>query len=856
MGIWRKTESRPATGPVTPGLFALRGRDRRALAATLERLALLAPRLSGPERQQLAADWCRQAASGPSPRAAAPSPAAGGSPSGTSPSGGSPSGTSPSGTSPSGRSSVEEDGEIRVAFLAESNDQLVTRARLAADLVSTVRSGPVLSEAGVYLSYAARGRTVLIFPGGDGVPAAEAAALAASVRTLRWLERCRVTAAAGVGAGLGEIAGLVWAGSLTASEAARLITAHGELRGGAGLARTGLARIPACYRTTTKLAVSCGLFVACYEGPHSHVLGGPATAVRELARQADSLGLTAEVLAADHALHTPVMAPSVAPLRSVLSQVRFGPPRRRLASTVTGRVLTGQEDIAALLCAQLTTPVRFREALAVVADGADLLMLAAPDEALAAAAACSGLPVTSVPASGQDPGACTAALFAAGALPDLAAPAQPAGHGTVAQIAAVRAAGTVQSPRTAAATATQTATQKPAVTAATPAAASAGTWAAAQMARPPAVHTAEPATGPSAAVIPLVRPGTAGPGVPGVASARGRFVEKITMLRAGEELRAEVRLSPQTDPYLTDYLVDGQPVFPAAMALEAMAQAASTLTQQPMRGARQVVLGNLVRVAADGETLLRVRARVRDDGVETFLHSGSGLQFAECARAVFVGAPESREVAEPGAGAAPSGDDAEAIPPASLVDGVDLYNTVCFQTGRFRRVAIVSGRPPRSCRAIVRGHDDAPWFEQLPDAAAQELVLGSPGLNDAALQVAQACVPGRVLRPGGCDSLAVTGAQVQGAVELRVYLISGPPSRPAAGEAGTEPTDYVWDVHGYDGAGQLMVAWTGLRMRDAGPLPSRRGRSAARDQGPQSGPLTTMPAAPPAPSADPLRRLA
>ena len=753
--------------------------------------------------------------------------------------------------SPSGRSPVEEDGEIRVAFLAESNEQLVTRARLAADLVSTVRPGPVLSEAGVYLSCAARGRTVLIFPGGDGVPAAEAAALAASVRTLRWLERCRVTAAAGVGAGLGEIAGLVWAGSLTASEAARLVTAHGELRGGAGLARTGLARIPACYRTTTKLAVSCGLFVACYEGPHSHVLGGPATAVRELARQADSLGLAAEVLAADHALHTPVMAPSVAPLRSVLSQVRFGPPRRRLASTVTGRVLTGQEDIAALLCAQLTTPVRFREALAVVADGADLLMLAAPDEALAAAAACSGLPVTSVPASGQDPGACTAALFAAGALPDLAAPAQPAGHGTVAQIAAVRA-GTVQSPLTAAEPATQTA----AATAAAPAAASAVTRAAAQMARPPAAHTAEPATGPSAAVIPLVRPGTAGPGVPGVASARGRFVEKITMLRAGEELRAEVRLSPQTDPYLTDYLVDGQPVFPAAMALEAMAQAASTLTQQPMRGARQVVLGNLVRVAADGETLLRVRARVRADGVETFLHSGSGLQFAECARAVFVGAPESREVAEPGAGAAPAGDDAEAVPPASLVDGVDLYNTVCFQTGRFRRVAIVSGRPPRSCRAIVRGHDDAPWFEQLPDAAAQELVLGSPGLNDAALQVAQACVPGRVLRPGGCDSLAVTGAQVQGAVELRVYLISGPPSRPAAGEAGTAPTDYVWDIHGYDGAGQLMVAWTGLRMRDAGPLPSRRGRSAARDQGPQSGPLSTMPAAPPAPSADPLRRLA
>ena len=355
------------------------------------------------------------------------------------------------------------------------------------------------------------------------------------------------------------------------------------------------------------------------------------------------------------------------------------------------------------------------------------------------------------------------------------------------------------------------------------------------------------------------------------------------MLRAGEELRAEVRLSPRTDPYLGDYLADGQPVFPAAMALEAMAQAASALVRQPVRSARQVVLAQPVQVASDGETLLRVRARVRGDGVETFLHAGSGLQFAECARAMFVGAGDTGPMAGPDADAEPerAGDSTGPVPPAALVDGADLYNTICFQTGRFRRVAIVSGRPPRSCRAIVRGHDDAPWFEQLPDPAAQELVLGSPGLNDAALQVAQACVPGRVLRPGGCDSLTVTGAQIQGAVELRVFLIAGPASRPAAsappraavsapprpavsappgptrgdtgtGDAGAEPADYVWDIHGYDSAGQLVIAWIGLQMRDAGPLPSRRGRSAARgqgSQGAQTGPLTAVPGSAPAASA-------
>jgi hypothetical protein len=670
-----------------------------------------------------------------------------------------------------------------VAFLATGNDQLVARARRAADLVSAVRPGPVTREGGVYLSCGAGGRVALVFPGGNGMPAAEAAALTSSLRTLGTLDRFGVTAAAGVGAGLGEITGLVWAGSLAATEASRLITQHGELRRAAGMTRTALARVPACYLTTTKLAAACGLFVAAYEGPHSHVLGGPTASVRDLVRQADALGLTADVLAADHALHTPVMAPSAAPLRSVLAQVRFGSPRRRLVSTVTARRLTGQDDLAALLSAQLTSPVRFREALASAADGAALLVMAAPDEALAAAAACSGVPVVSFPADGRGTGACAAALFVAGALPDLT--------GARVEVAAGRV------------------TAAPGADAGAAAGAGAG----------------------AAAGLPMVRPGAAAQGVAGV---RGRFLETITTLRPGAELRAEIRLSARTDPYLADYLVEGQPVFPAAMGLEAMAQAASALTRQPMRSARQVRLGQPVRVDGDGETLLRVRARVTADGVETILHAGTGAQFAECARAVFAGAAEPGPArSEPGPRPGEGAD--EAAPPASLVDGADLYGTVCFQTGRFRRVAIVSGRPPRSCRAIVRGHDDAPWFEEFPEVAGlHELTLGSPGLNDAALQVAQACVPGRVLRPGGCDSLTVTGAHVRGAVELRVFLVSGPAGRPVPDQQAVEPTEYVWDIHGYDSSGQLVIAWIGLRMRDAGPLPSRRPRHGQAQRGPQA----------------------
>ena len=260
-------------------------------------------------------------------------------------------------------------------------------------------------------------------------------ALARSLGAGQWLTDLGVRPAVAVGYGLGELAGLVWAGSLAAPEAARLIAQHGEVRRGLGLRRTAMARVAAGEAAAVSLSAACGLAIAAHDGPRSHVLAGPVPAVRELIRQASALGVTADVLDAGHALHTPAMTPCIAPLRSVLSQVRFGPPQRRLVSTVTARELTPDDDIAALLCAQLTSPVRFRDAIRVASDGADLIVVAGGDEALTRAAAASGIPAAGLrlgraPARGAragdtpgglpaaDPGAaCAAALLAAGAIP-------------------------------------------------------------------------------------------------------------------------------------------------------------------------------------------------------------------------------------------------------------------------------------------------------------------------------------------------------------------------------------------------------------------------------------------------------
>ena len=70
------------------------------------------------------------------------------------------------------------------------------------------------------------------------------------------------------------------------------------------------------------------------------------------------------------------------------------------------------------------------------------------------------------------------------------------------------------------------------------------------------------------------------------------------------------------------------------------------------------------------------------------------------------------------------------------------------------------------------------------------LILGSPGLNDATLQVLQACRPHRRLLPAGCDAVIVSGQEVRGTVQV---LASRPPG-------GTS-----WDVTAVDATGQAIV---------------------------------------------------
>ena len=369
--------------------YLLHAPDRAGLAASLTRLAHIAPWLTDAELHDLACQLARDAA---------------------------------------------DREPVRVALVASRQEQLARLAREAVALLADLADGVLVIRPGLVAANGAAGRVTLLLSGGDdpvpgrgqpgggtsgqaaagdgrpvqdsagghrpadsggpatacGQPADTAAGEppaparpALAWPALAWLDQLGVRATAAVGHGLGEITGLAWAACLTETEA-------------------------------TRLAWRCREIMDA-PGDHAWALEGRS-----------------------------------AQLRALLTQFVFAGPRRRLISAGTGRALASASDIVDALCAQLDSRHRFYEALADGAAGADLLVEAGPGRSLAAAAAryakvpmVSLAGLTGAPGGGDgsaDRGSHGAARAAAGC---------PAGHASrrlLKPSPAVLAAGTVSLP--------------------------------------------------------------------------------------------------------------------------------------------------------------------------------------------------------------------------------------------------------------------------------------------------------------------------------------------------------------------------------------------------------------------------
>lgn len=273
---------------------------------------------------------------------------------------------------------------------------------------------------------------------------------------------------------------------------------------------------------------------------------------------------------------------------------------------------------------------------------------------------------------------------------------------------------------------------------------------------------------------------------------RGRFLEE-PRVQFPTELICDTQLSADADPYGDDHMLQGQRLFPAVVALEAMAQVAMALGRSAVPPVfEKAQFHRPVVVSASGPTTIRIQALMRVPGrIEVALlcaDTGFAVRHFEAVCCFDEVAPRELPLNI-------SADDQARVP---LDPVADLYEERLFHTGRFRRVQAYRRLTATECVAEISASGNAPWFRaDLP----QPMALGDAAGRDAALHAIQACVPHRRILPIGVERMIVNA---EPSPSGRVVW---------AKERSHTADEFLYDVLVRDHDGRLLESWEGLHLR-------------------------------------------
>jgi enediyne polyketide synthase len=286
-----------------------------------------------------------------------------------------------------------------------------------------------------------------------------------------------------------------------------------------------------------------------------------------------------------------------------------------------------------------------------------------------------------------------------------------------------------------------------------------------------------------------------------------RFLERPRVFYPGVELVVDTDLSAGSDPYLEDHVFRGDRLLPAVMGLEAMAQAAMVLHGGPIECRQSPVFEDAsfphpVVVPERGNAAIRVAALVREPGrIETVLRTAATGFAVDHFRATCRFAAPADRPAKPWVLTTRGGDGAT----VALRPEVDLYGSVLFHTGRFRRVRGYSKLSATECLAEISPDGSTTWFGRYLPA---DLVLGDPAVRDAAIHGIQACIPHTTLLPIAVERIE------------SARLGSAEPYRVAARERERRGDTFVYDLAVLDAAGRPLERWEGLTLRAVDRIPA------------------------------------
>lgn len=209
---------------------------------------------------------------------------------------------------------------------------------------------------------------------------AQPALMATSIATLRALEETGVDVAATArfvaGHSLGEYSALVAAGSLSVTDAARLLRARGLAMQGAVAAGEGAMAALLGVDLEVAAAVAAEAAgddvcdVANDNAPGQVVLSGSKAAVERAVAIAKTRGAKRAVLLAVSApFHCSLMAPAAEVMAEALAAATVRAPVVPLYANVTAAPVSDPAEIRRLLVEQVTGTVRWRESVAALAAG-------------------------------------------------------------------------------------------------------------------------------------------------------------------------------------------------------------------------------------------------------------------------------------------------------------------------------------------------------------------------------------------------------------------------------------------------------------------------------------------------------
>jgi enediyne polyketide synthase len=269
-----------------------------------------------------------------------------------------------------------------------------------------------------------------------------------------------------------------------------------------------------------------------------------------------------------------------------------------------------------------------------------------------------------------------------------------------------------------------------------------------------------------------------------------RFIQQVAVHYPQIELITECDLSSGIDLYLKDHAIDGNLMLPGVFSLEAIAQAAATLTgMEPSAVCMEDIefldpiivkphVSKKLRVIIQRIGVDRYSAVIREDSrefkkdaIRCKLHWGEQEPLIEVER--------------------PTG----AV--SSFEPSADLYDSVLFHKGVFERVKSYFSIEAYACMALATRDKTANYFS---DFMPKNMLLGDPALNDSVLHALQVCVPDRILLPLAVHRLRFHTTRLLDEVIIR------------AKEVKQEGAEFVYDIRVTDQEGNLVQEWTGVRF--------------------------------------------